>query len=150
MINNNLKNSTINSEGLIDDKLNSGELLDFVIDLINKEEKDKIISFFKDLHPADIAEIIQKFDDNKRENLLEILKDNFNLETLTYLDDIVRDEIIGFLGIESLAPNVTTIGQDRTIFIGTAAFVPAMLHRRHLLHRPQLVNQGSFLAIASD
>lgn len=114
-MNDNLKNFTISSgesNESIDDRFNSSELLDFVINLVNKEEKDKIVKFFKELHPADIAEIIQKFDDNKRINLLKVLKNDFNLETLTYLDDIIRDEIIKFLGIESLAPNVTTLDVD--------------------------------------
>ena len=59
-MNDNLKNFTISSgesNESIDDRFNSSELLDFVINLVNKEEKDKIVKFFKRLHPADIAEI---------------------------------------------------------------------------------------------
>ena len=99
----------------LEEKLSSKELLDFVIQLLDKQENKEIIEFVNDIHPADLAEIIEKLNDDERENLLNILKNNFNLETLTYLDDIIRDEIIEFLGIESLAPNVTALDVDDAV-----------------------------------
>ena len=96
------------------DKLSSKELLDYTISLLN-EDKDNLIDFINNVHAADFAEILQSLDENKRKNLVIKLKNNFPIEALTYLDDTLRDEIIEFLGIESLAPNVTDLDVDDAV-----------------------------------
>ena len=75
----------------------NNSLLDSVIFLLKENDVDKIRSYISEIHTADLAEVIQSLDESKREELLIILKDNFDLETLTHLDDSLRDEIIELL-----------------------------------------------------
>ena len=97
-----------------EDKPSLKELIDSVISLLN-HEKNYLIDFTKDIHAADFAEIVKNLEENKRTQLLKKLGNNFPLETLTYLDDTLRDEIIELLGIETLAPNVTDLDVDDAV-----------------------------------
>ena len=97
-----------------EDKPSLKELIDSVISLLN-HEKNYLIDFTKDIHAADFAEIFKNLEENKRTQLLKKLGNNFPLETLTYLDDTLRDEIIELLGIETLAPNVTDLDVDDAV-----------------------------------
>ena len=103
------------NKNITEEKDIAKELLSSTISLLEENKINEIKSFFKEIHTADVAEIIQSLDDNRREELLTILKNNFDLEALTYLDDSLRDEIIEFLGIESLAPNVTDLDVDDAV-----------------------------------
>ena len=97
-----------------EDKSSLKELIDSVISLLNHEKK-YLIDFTNDIHAADFAEIVKNLEGNKRIQLLKKLGNNFPLETLTYLDETLRDEIIELLGIETLAPNVTDLDVDDAV-----------------------------------
>ena len=78
----------------------------------NKIELSKII---KDLHKADIAEIIQNLDSNDRLNFISKIKSYFNPEILTYLSESIREEIIENLDIKQLAFNASELDVDDAV-----------------------------------
>ncbi len=86
--------------------------LDETIFLLKQENNYALKNFLTEMHAADIAEIIKNLDDENKEKILLILKDNFDLEILTHLDESLKEEIIDFLGIETLAPNVSDLDLD--------------------------------------
>ena len=86
--------------------------LDETIFLLKQENNYALKNFLTEMHAADIAEIIKNLDDENKEKTLLILKDNFDLEILTHLDESLKEEIIDFLGIETLAPNVSDLDLD--------------------------------------
>ena len=58
---------------------------------LDNYQNNKIIDYLKDLHNADIADIIQNLDPILRLSLLNIISDRFDPEILTYLNDSLRD-----------------------------------------------------------
>tara|TARA_B100000579_G_scaffold425963_1_gene432473 strand:+ start:419 stop:1963 length:1545 start_codon:yes stop_codon:yes gene_type:complete len=108
-------NQKLEKKDSFEDKSDPNKLLKLITKLINEKENTKIIDLIEEIHPADLAELIEKLDEDRRHSLLLVIKKDFNLETLTYLDDNIRDEIIDFLGIETLAPNVTDLDVDDAV-----------------------------------
>ena len=70
-----------------------------------------LLHFVKELHNADIADLIQNLDGSKRVLLINNIKDDFDPEILTYLNESLKEEIIEYLDIKKLAslPSMETI-----------------------------------------
>ena len=79
---------------------------------ILKDNKIELSKIIKDLHNADIAEIIQNLDSNDRLNFISKIKSYFNPEILTYLSESIREEIIENLDIKQLAFNASELDID--------------------------------------
>ena len=58
---------------------------------IAEDNTSELIQFIKDLHNADIAEIIQNLDDDSRLEFIKRIKENFDPEILTYLNESIRE-----------------------------------------------------------
>ena len=69
-------------------------LLDTVLESLENENAGQLISLFKNIHQADIAEIIQLLPGNKRYELIELMGHDFDPNILSYLDDSVRDQLL--------------------------------------------------------
>ena len=94
---------------------NSNESIRLVTDYLENYKYDKILSFLKDFHNADIAEILQNLDPVLRLSLLNIMDKNFDPEILTYLNDSLREEIIETLDIKQLANNAKSLDIDDAV-----------------------------------
>ena len=94
---------------------NSNQSIRLVTDYLENYKYDKILSFLKDFHNADIAEILQNLDPVLRLSLLNIMDKNFDPEILTYLNDSLREEIIETLDIKQLANNAKSLDIDDAI-----------------------------------
>jgi len=101
--------NTINSEHLVDSSILRIELL------ISQNNKIELLNFTKDLHNADIADIIQNLEHDKRLIFLDNIKEIFNPEILTYLNESIREEIIENLDIKQLATNATKLDVDDAV-----------------------------------
>ena len=94
---------------------NSNKSIRLVTDYLENYKYDKILSFLKDFHNADIAEILQNLDPVLRLSLLNIMDKNFDPEILTYLNDSLREEIIETLDIKQLANNAKSLDIDDAV-----------------------------------
>ncbi len=94
---------------------NSNQSIRLVTDYLENYKYDKILSFLKDFHNADIAEILQNLDPVLRLSLLNIMDKNFDPEILTYLNDSLREEIIETLDIKQLANNAKNLDIDDAV-----------------------------------
>ena len=94
---------------------NSNKSIRLVTDYLENYKYDKILSFLKDFHNADIAEILQNLDPVLRLSLLNIMDKNFDPEILTYLNDTLREEIIETLDIKQLANNAKSLDIDDAV-----------------------------------
>ena len=79
--------------------------VELITDYLENYKYNNVISYLKDIHNADIADILQNLDPVLRLSLLNIIDKNFDPEILTYLNDSVREEIIETLDIKQLANN---------------------------------------------
>ncbi|MDC3153210.1 magnesium transporter [Pelagibacteraceae bacterium] len=94
---------------------NSNKSIRLVTDYLENYKYDKILSFLRDFHNADIAEILQNLDPVLRLSLLNIMDKNFDPEILTYLNDSLREEIIQTLDIKQLANNAKSLDIDDAV-----------------------------------
>ena len=94
---------------------NSNKSIRLVTDYLENYKYDNILSFLKDVHNADIAEILQNLDPVLRLSLLNIMDKNFDPEILTYLNDSLREEIIETLDIKQLANNAKSLDIDDAV-----------------------------------
>ena len=84
-------------------------------EFIDNSNISKLDNFVKNLHNADIAEIIQNFDDESRLKFILKVKNYFDPEILTYLNESIRDEIIEQLDIKQLASNASALDVDDAV-----------------------------------
>ena len=84
-------------------------------EFIDNSNISKLDSFVKNLHNADIAEILQNLDDESRLKFILKVKNYFDPEILTYLNESIRDEIIEQLDIKQLASNASTLDVDDAV-----------------------------------
>ena len=84
-------------------------------EFIDNSNISKLESLVKNLHNADIAEIIQNLDDESRLKFILKVKNYFDPEILTYLNESIRDEIIEQLDIKQLASNASALDVDDAV-----------------------------------
>ncbi len=97
------------------DNENSNKSTRLITDYLENYKYDNILSILKDVHNADIAEILQNLDPVLRLSLLNIMDKNFDPEILTYLNDSLREEIIETLDIKQLANNAKSLDIDDAV-----------------------------------
>ncbi len=93
----------------------STKSVELVTDYLENYKYDYVLSYLKDIHNADIADILQNLDPVLRLSLLNIIDKNFDPEILTYLNDSVREEIIETLDIKQLANNAKSLDIDDAV-----------------------------------
>ena len=83
--------------------------------LINDDKNEELKIYIKELHNADIADILQNLEPEIRAQFLDKFRKNFDPEILTYLNDSLRDEIVEALDIRELASNSKTLDTDDVV-----------------------------------
>ncbi len=91
------------------------ENLQEIIELLDNDKIENLNNLIKDLHNADIAEIIQNLDDDIRLKFILKIKTSFDPEILTYINESIRDEIIDLLDIKQLASNARELDVDDAV-----------------------------------
>lgn len=67
------------------------------------------------LHYADVADLLERLPGEQRGVLVETIRDEFNPEILSELDETVRDEVIGHLGTRETASALRELDSDDAI-----------------------------------
>ncbi len=97
------------------DQDSSSKSIELVTDYLENYKYEKVLSYLKHIHNADIADILQNLDPVLRLSLLNIIDKKFDPEILTYLNDSVREEIIETLDIKQLANNAKSLDIDDAV-----------------------------------
>ncbi len=93
----------------------SNKSVELITEYLENYKYDNVLSYLKEIHNADIADILQNLDPVLRLSLLNIIDKNFDPEILTYLNDSVREEIIETLDIKQLANNAKSLEIDDAV-----------------------------------
>ena len=91
------------------------DTLTTIHEFLTQENTIELIKYVKEIHNADIAEIIQNLDDGNRSKFILSIKDSFDPEILTYLNDSLRDDVIEKIDIKKLASNVSELDVDDAV-----------------------------------
>ena len=97
------------------DQITPIKSIEIVTDYLENYKYDTLLSYLKDIHNADIAEILKNLDPVLRLSLLNIIDKNFDPEILTYLNESLREEIIETLDIKQLASNAKSLDIDDAV-----------------------------------
>jgi len=87
-------------------------LEDAVVEALDTDNITLVESLMAPAHYADVADLLERLNTENRGRLLDILGPNFEPDTLTELDDAVRDEVIEHLGVEAAAAAVQELESD--------------------------------------
>jgi len=87
----------------------------YISDLIEKNKDNELIKYIKEIHNADIADLLHNLEPESRLDFVNKIRSNFDPEILTYLNDSLRDEIIEVLDIKQLASNAKTLDVDDAV-----------------------------------
>jgi len=72
----------------------TSKFLKQVSTLIKSREQAAIIKIFLEIHPADIAEIIENLNDDEGQYIFEILESQKSADTIIELEDEIRDNFL--------------------------------------------------------
>ena len=97
------------------DQIASVRSIEIVTDYLENYKYDTLKSYLREIHNADIAEILKNLDPVLRLSLLNIIDKNFDPEILTYLNESLREEIIETLDIKQLASNAKSLDIDDAV-----------------------------------
>ena len=94
----------------------AGELTsDFIYSIniaLDQNNTAEAILLAQSLHYADLADLLENLAHVRREELVEALKNNFDPNVLTELDENVRERVIDQLGISQIAEAVAGLETD--------------------------------------
>ncbi len=96
-------------------KFSPEESVELITNYLENYQNNKIFSYLKEMHNADIADLIQNLDPVLRLSLINIISNKFDPEILTYLNDSLRDEIVETLDIKQLANNAKELDIDDAV-----------------------------------
>ncbi|MEQ8164663.1 MAG: magnesium transporter, partial [Alphaproteobacteria bacterium] len=67
------------------------------------------------VHPADIADLLERLAPEERRRFLDIIRHDFNPDILAELDEAVREEVIDYLSMEEIAAAVAGLDTDDAV-----------------------------------
>ena len=85
----------------------SQELLENVKAALTEADIAQVEALIEPLHPADVADLIEHLDPEERRLFLEITRHVIEPETISHLEDTLRDEVVDTLRPEELAEVVS-------------------------------------------
>ncbi len=88
------------------------EFLRAVEDAINHGDISELRRLVRDLHEADLADVIELLSHDERIRLIEMLDRSFNVEALSELDENVRDDLVEALPTRVIARAVRNLDTD--------------------------------------
>ena len=84
---------------------------------ISNNDAQFITNSFKEMHPADAADIIEHLNYGDRENLIKLNNFNIDPEVFIELNESIQSEIIAYLSSESIVKLLTNLESDDAIAI---------------------------------
>ncbi len=88
------------------------ELLENVSDLIESQDAGSLLNIFADLHPADIAEIINHLDYDDAEYIFNMLDKETAVEVITEIDEDLREKILQDIDAAKITDIVDELDTD--------------------------------------
>lgn len=76
-----------------------------------------ILSLFEHMHPADAADVLEQLSSEQRLAVVHIVRDVFDPEILSELDETVRDEVIEHLGLGRIAEAIAELESDDAVYV---------------------------------
>ena len=93
------------------------EYIKVVTDKIANNDAVFISNSFKEMHPADAADIIEQLNQSDRENLIKLNNFKIDPQVFVELNESIQTEIIKYLSIEAIVYILKNLESDDSIKI---------------------------------
>ena len=93
----------------------SEELLENISAALAEGDIPQVETLIEDLHPADVADLIEHLEPEERKLFVEITRHVIEAETISHLDETVRDEVVEQLGPQAVAEVVGELDTDDAV-----------------------------------
>ena len=93
------------------------EYINVVTSKIANNDALFITNSFKEMHPADAADIIEHLSENDRENLIKLNNFKIDPEVFIELNESIQSEIIKYLSSDSIVSILKNLDSDERYFI---------------------------------
>jgi magnesium transporter len=103
---------TMDEEGLYGP---SQELLQNIKAALAEADIPQVEALIEPLHPADVADLIEHLDPEERRLFLEITRHVIEPETISHLEDTLREEVVDQMKPEELAEVVSELDSDDAV-----------------------------------
>ena len=88
-----------------------------IIDALEQEAHDRLLSLVEPLHAADIAQLLVTLDPQQRRELVTALGPKLDPEVLSEVDEELRDEILELLGPKTVAEVVKELDVEDAAYV---------------------------------
>lgn len=88
-----------------------------VDEALSNDDGERVTNLVLDLHPADLADLLEHLEPKQCRKLVETLGDQLNPEVLPELDESVRDIVMHEMGFEDFASALTQLDSDEAVYI---------------------------------
>jgi magnesium transporter len=93
------------------------EFVDTVKNLLAAANAKRLYELLEEVHPADLADVIEALEPGERVLLITMLGRHFNVEALAELDESVRDELLENLPPDTIAAAVRNLDTDDALYL---------------------------------
>ena len=93
------------------------EFVDAVKNLLAAANAKRLNELLEEVHPADLADVIEVLEPDERGLLITMLGRHFNVEALAELDESVRDELLENLPPDTIAAAVRNLDTDDALYL---------------------------------
>lgn len=91
------------------------DLLPAIVEAMDEDRADAVWAMVEPLHYSEIADVLEWMSSGEREHLVGMLGNRLDYDSLTELDETVREEVIGYLGIENMVQAVAELDSDDAV-----------------------------------
>ena len=93
------------------------ELINRIADLISSRKNSTLKNLVKDIHYADMADVINSLSEDEGTYLIKLFDSERTSEILTELDENVREKILKSLSVKEIAGEIKELDSDDAVDI---------------------------------
>ncbi len=86
-----------------------------ILDALHEEDTPRVEELVGELHFADIADLLGWAGNAERQQLVDVIRPDFDPELLTELDDELREDVIAQLGTDVVAEAISELDSDDVV-----------------------------------
>ena len=90
---------------------------DIITEAIDAGDTERVRDIVRELHYADVADLLERLSREYRARAVEIIRDIFDPEVLSELDETVREDVVNALGVKEVASALSELDSDDAVFV---------------------------------
>ena len=90
---------------------------DIIAEAIEAGDTERVRDIVRELHYADVADLLERLSREDRARAVEIIRDIFDPEVLSELDETVREDVVNALGVKEVASALSELDSDDAVFV---------------------------------